>query len=124
MVMNNHVSILRRKTSGVTMPEEMTKRELGGWWMYILGLMVVSILVFTGLNYAGIIGQTAVERVVFEQSYQYTAAQKAKIATLEAQLAENTSQLSNPDLEDSVRANLESQAAGLRVQLATAKAVQ
>ncbi|NQV12554.1 hypothetical protein HQ524_04280 [Candidatus Uhrbacteria bacterium] len=106
------------------MPEEMTKRELGGWWMYILGLMVVSILVFTGLNYAGIIGQTAVERVVFEQSYQYTAAQKAKIATLEAQLAENTSQLSNPDLEDSVRANLESQAAGLRVQLATAKAVQ
>jgi hypothetical protein len=99
------------------------KKEFGAWWMWVLGLTVITVIALAGLNAAGMLGRTVVEREVFENSYQYTAAQKQKIATIEAQIAEVQQRLTSPDLDPAVRSDLEAQAAGLRVQLHTAQAV-
>lgn len=99
------------------------KREFGAWWIWVLLLVVISIGVLTLTGAAGKIFGTAVEREVFEQSYQYTAGQKAKIAEFSAQLAEIDRQLAG-SLDENTRQNLEAQAAAIRIQLAVAKATQ
>lgn len=69
------------------------------------------------------VGDTIVERVVLKNSYQRSSAYEARIATIQANLAEVNAQLaSNPS--PNVRSVLEAQAASLRVQLASAKAQQ
>lgn len=93
------------------------KREVGGWWMWILGLVVVTVLVFTGLSYAGIIGRTVVEREVFDESYQKVAGDEQRIATFEAQKAEIEGRLNNPELDETTRANLEAQLSAINIQL-------
>lgn len=100
---------------------DQEKKEVGGWWMWILMLTVVSIIVFTGLSYFGIIGKTIVERKVFENSYQYTAGQRQMIATYEAQLAELNTKLANPELDATTRSNMEGQVSAIRIQLAAAR---
>lgn len=100
---------------------EAEKKELGGWWLWILTLSVLTIVVLGGLNYVGVIGKTIVERKVFEQSYQYSAGQQQKIATFQAQMAELDRQLANPDLDNQTRTNLEAQAASIRIQLNAAR---
>lgn len=87
------------------------------------GAIVLSALGF-GIHSLGMIGRTAVEREVFEQSYQRSAAIRARIATDEATLAEIERQLANPSLESAARARLEAQAAAARVRIATAKGEQ
>lgn len=96
---------------------DQEKREVGGWWMWILALTVVTLIAFTGLRYAGVIGQTVVEREVFEQSYQYTAAQKQRIATYKAQMAELEGKLLNPNMDEADKANINAQLSGIRIQL-------
>jgi flagellar basal body-associated protein FliL len=103
---------------------EQEKKEVGSWWIWILFLLVISGVVLTGLSYMGFIGQTVVERVVFENSFQYSEARKSEIATYEAQLTEIERKLLNHELDQGTRINLEAQASGLRVQLSTAKAKQ
>jgi biopolymer transport protein ExbB/TolQ len=100
------------------------KREVGGWWMWVLFLIVISGIVFGGLRYAGLVGQTFVERKVFENSYQYSAAQKARIATFQAQLSEIDTRLMSTDLDDATRANLEATRSGIKIQLTTARNLQ
>ena len=103
---------------------DQDKREVGGWWMWILGLVVVSVVVFGGLRAAGMLTGTIVERKVFENSYQYTAAQKARIATFEAQLAEIDTRLLNTELDGVTRTDLEATRSGLKIQLNVARKVQ
>ena len=67
---------------------ESEKKYLGGWWMLILLLIVLSSVIFGVLNMAGLIGKTVVERVVFEQSFQYSEGMKQRAAVLEANIAE------------------------------------
>ena len=100
------------------------KKEFGSWWMWVLGLVVVSIIVLTALNYAGVIGKTVVEREVFRNSYQYSAGKEQQIATYEAQLAELNSKLSNSQLDATTRANIEAQVSSIRIQLSTARRTQ
>jgi len=100
------------------------KKEVAGWWMWILMLVVVSSIIFTGLSYFGIIGKTVVERAVFEQSYQKKAGDKQKIAIFEAQLAEIMRKLSNSELDATTRSNLEASASSIRIQLTAARSVQ
>lgn len=100
------------------------KREFARWWLWILGLIIVTAVAIGALNYVGIIGKTAVEREVFEESYQYTAGQRQKIATYEAQLAEINSKLSDPNLDDATRKNLEAQKSSIKIQLDTARRAQ
>jgi len=103
---------------------DVEKKEFAGWWMWILMLVVTSGIIFTTLNYFGIIGKTVVERAVFEQSYQKKAGDKQKIAIFKAQLAEITRKLSNPELNNVTRSNLEASASSIRIQLNAARSVQ
>ena len=90
------------------------------FWMWGLSIFVLSILLLTILSYAGIFGATVVEREVFENSFQYSEARKAEIATYEAQLAEINSQLS-AKADPAVRGALEAQRAAINVRLHSAK---
>jgi len=64
------------------------KKFVGAWWMWILLLTMLSGIMLGVLNMAGSIGKTVVERVVFEQSFQYSEGMKQRAATLEANIAE------------------------------------
>jgi hypothetical protein len=81
-------------------------------------------LIGFGLNSMGLIGSTIAKRKVFENSFQYSEARKGEIAVFTAQQAELEGQLSNPGLDVGTRANLEAQAASLRVQLSAARSKQ
>ena len=48
----------------------VSKKFVGGWWMWIVCLLIITFLMFTVLNFAGIFGKTVVERKIFENSYQ------------------------------------------------------
>ena len=94
-----------------------------------IGLAVAAVLVLGIASSWAIrslifVGDTIVEREVFEQSYQYTAGQRERIATFEAQLAEINAQLLRPDLPAGTRADYEAQAALIRVQLDEAQRVR
>jgi biopolymer transport protein ExbB/TolQ len=93
------------------------KREFAGWWMWILLLLVISAIVFTGLRYVGLVGQTMIERKVFEESYQRSAGDEAKLNTFRASMAEIESQLRRDDLSASTRADYEAQLAAIRIQI-------
>ena len=64
------------------------KRFVFGWVFFILLMVVLIIPVLSGLKYLGIIGGTIVERVVFEQSFQYKTGMAQRGAILEANIAE------------------------------------
>lgn len=98
------------------------KKFVGGWWMWILLLMIVSGVVLTGLNYVGLVGRTVVERKVFENSFQSSEARKAEVATYHATLSEIERKLATSKISEGTRANLEAHASGLRIQLNTARA--
>lgn len=97
--------------------EKVGKDVEGGTWG--LGKWIVISIVFLFilggvLNAVGLIGGTAVERIVFEQSFQYKAGQAAKGAMLEAQIVEmNTLIQQNP----ADRTRLEGQKRVFEVQL-------
>lgn len=100
------------------------RREFSRWWWWILGLVIVTGLIFSILGYVGVFTKTVVEREVFEQSFQYSEARKSEIATYEAQLAEINSQLADPSLDASTQRSLKAQKSAIEVRLATAKAKQ
>jgi len=100
---------------------ETEKKYFGGWFVWILFLTIFAGIILTGLSYFGIIGQTVVERVVFENSFQYKEARKTENNVFTAQLAEIERKLAEPSLDTLTRANLEAQAAGIRIQMAGSK---
>lgn len=102
---------------------EAEKKYFGGWWMWVLFLMLVTGGILTFFGYAGKFTGTVVERKVFENSYQYSEARKGEIAVFQAQLDEINRQLLT-EQDPAVRQDLESKAAAIRVQLAAARAKQ
>jgi len=100
------------------------KREFGGWWVWLLVLLILAAIVAGGLRYAGIWGTTVVERKVLEESYQRSAGLKQQIATYEAQLIQLNIQLADPNLEPVVRRSFKAQKAGIEVQLHSARSQQ
>lgn len=112
--------------------KDLNKIDKGAWasmsvvtkWVVIF-LPTLALLVAIGfaLNSLGLIGQTVVERKVFEESFQYSEARKTAIATYEAQLAEINRKLAS-DVDSQTRTNLESQAAGIRIQLSMERSKQ
>ena len=89
-----------------------------------LGVIVVMFVVGFGLKSLGLIGSTVVEREVFEQSYQRSSALKERIAVDEATLAEINTKLTNPNLDENTRFNLEAQASAARARIAAARSQQ
>jgi hypothetical protein len=87
-------------------------------------VIVVLVAIGFGTKYAGLWGDTYIERKVYEESYQRSESLKARIATDEAVLAEIEVQLSNTALDASTRTNLEAQARAARVRIHTAKSQQ
>ena len=87
----------------------------------LVGVLLISSVAFGLLRYMGVIGQTVVERVVFEQSFQYKEANKSRALLMQAQMTELEAQLRNPNLEDQLRPNLEAQLSVLRVKLNSTK---
>lgn len=99
---------------------EKEKKYFAGWWMWVFALLVLTGIVIFGLKSVGLIGRTIVERKVFENSFQYSEARKTEIATFEAQLAEIDRKLVS-NLDENTRANLEAQAAAIRIHLNVAR---
>jgi len=95
--------------------KDSEKKFLGKWWVWITFLIIVSSIAFGALKYLGIYGTTVAERIIFENSYQKTAADKKAKNIYSAQLAEIEYRL-NGELDDNVRSDLNAQAAMLRVQ--------
>ena len=93
------------------------KKFVAQWWFWIVLLIVLTVPIMFGLRAAGIIGKTALERKVFEHSYQRSEAKKSAISTYEAQLAEIEAKLLNPQLSESSKANLKAQMASIRIML-------
>lgn len=108
----------RNDVRGVTREAVWTLPRLAG---VVFLFVIVFGVGFFALRSLGLIGSVAVERAVFEQSYQRDAAQRARIATDEATLAEIQRKLSNTNLDQDTRNALEAQAAAARIRIATAK---
>jgi hypothetical protein len=87
------------------------------------GLILLSALSF-GLSSAGLFGKTVVERKVFENSYQRSESIKSQLATDEATLAEINVMLTNSEMSETTRVNLEAQATAARMRIAAAKGKQ
>jgi len=85
-------------------------------WLTALFFIVLGVIVFA-LNSAGVIGRTIVERAVFEQSYQRSAAEEARLNTFTAELAGIEARLGAGNLTDVQRDDLSAQAAALRIQI-------
>lgn len=95
---------------------EEDKKYFASWWFWCLLLIILTAIILGGLRIAGVIG----ERIIFQQSFQYKEARKTEITTFEAQLAEIDRKLVS-ELDKNTRANLEAQAAAIRIQLRVAR---
>lgn len=100
---------------------EREKKYLASWWFWALGLIALTAIVLTILSYAGVFTGTIVERVVFENSFQYQEARQTELATWQAQLAEIESKLADPALDAATRSNLEAQKSALEVRIRVAR---
>lgn len=88
---------------------EHEKKVLGGWWMWILFLVVITIAV---LGFTGTIGKwfgTTAEHYIFENSHQYQESQKRAVNTMDAESASLQAQLANPNLTEADRVNINAQ---------------
>ena len=99
------------------------KKEFSQWWLLIILLIVVSSVILSITGAGSKIFSTAVEREVFEQSFQYSQAQRQRIARYEAQLTELRGQLRNPGFNDTTKSNIKSQISAIKIQLATARSM-
>ena len=97
------------------------------FWSFLPLTLIVVVVLFVvgfGLKSLGFWGGTVVERKVFEQSYQRSEALKAQIATDEASIAEIEAKLTNPNLDEDTRYNLEAQLSAARIRIETTRRKQ
>jgi len=84
-------------------------------------LWIILIIIISLISAGLYIFNVRVERYTYETSYQYQEGVRERIDTLEASLAEIETRLSNPNLDDESRNNLEAQRAAILIQLRSAK---
>ena len=106
---------------------KIAKESSWTFWRF-LPLFLIADAIFSAVGFGtrslGLWGGTIVERKVFEESYQRSEALKAQIATDEATLAEISGKLSNPNLDENTRFNLNAQASAARIRIATTRSKQ
>lgn len=100
---------------------EAEKKIVGGWWMWILFLLVITMIVMSVGKYIGIFGTTVVERKVFENSYQKKAADEDALATFSAEVSILQAKLNNPDLSAADRAEIQAKIDAIRILAASKK---
>lgn len=88
---------------------------------FMLVVTLIFLAVSAVISTLYMLGHTVVERKVFENSFQRTAGLKERLATDEAVLVGLRAQLSNPNLDQNTRTNLEAQAAAIRVRIDTTR---
>lgn len=98
---------------------ETEKKYFAGWWAWVLVLLILTIIVFSGLYYAGIFGRTVVERKVFEQSYQKKEADKEARTSYDAQLAILRSRLNDSTLTISEKKAIQGQIDAIKILKST-----
>lgn len=94
------------------------KIDFATWWFFTLGLLIISGLVFVSLNYLGIIGETIVERKVFENSYQKHEADKTAKTTYRAQLSSLRARLNNPNIDEKTKNEIQAQINAINILFA------
>lgn len=97
------------------------KKEVAGWWMWVLGLMVITIAVLGVTGAFSRFFGVAVEREVLVHSHQYKEARNSEIATYEAQIAELEGQLDRSDLTESDKAKINGQIRSIEILLRSAR---
>ena len=95
------------------------KKYFGGWWVWVVFLLIGTGIIFTGLRYLGIIGKTVVERKVFENSYQKSEADKTANTAYSAQLAQLRGKLNNPSLDAGTKAEIRAQIDAINILKST-----
>lgn len=88
---------------------EQEKKYVGGWWVWIIILLIGTTIIFTGLNYLGVLGKTVVERKVFENSYQKSEADKTASTTYRAQVLMLRRKLQSPNLDAGTKVEIQAQ---------------
>ncbi|MFH1777586.1 MAG: hypothetical protein ABH952_08540 [Candidatus Omnitrophota bacterium] len=88
---------------------ETEKKYFGSWWVWVTFLTIITVIIFTGLSYFGIIGKTIVERKVFERSYQKRAADEDALSTYDAQIAVLQRRLRARDITEDERSEIQAQ---------------
>ena len=86
-----------------------------------VGIFILLLIILTVVGWGLGFGNVFMERVIFENSFQYQQARDLEVNTYEAQLAEIRAQLSRTDLDANTRANLEAQESSIRVLLKASK---
>lgn len=106
---------------------DILKESRWTFWRVFPSVLLI-VIVLTGLGFGarslGLFGETVVERVIFEQSYQRSESIKARIAVDEAVLKEIQMKLSNPGLDENTVYNLKAQAGAARLRIATARGIE
>jgi hypothetical protein len=98
------------------------KKDANSWIRWgLLWLILLAVIAF-GLNSMGYLGSTIIKREVMVNSHQYHESKKAEVALYEAALDEIQIKLNDSSLSETVRANYEAEAAGIRRQLRAARA--
>jgi len=92
------------------------KKEFVGWWIFILGLVIITVFVLAILGYTGKLTGTVIEREVFENSYQKTASDDSRNLRYKSELAKVKSLLED-ETDIQTRKELKAQRAMLEVQL-------
>lgn len=95
------------------------KWEVFKWFLLAIG----GLLILTFVGWLLYPASKVVERKVLEQSYQYQAGQRERLATLEAALVEVDAKLAQLGAEDPLRGALEAQRTTIKAQLHAARRV-
>jgi len=87
--------------------------------LFILGfILLVGVIIFGFVTKSALkVGDTVVDRVVFEQSYQRSEAKITQRKLYQAQILEINNKLMNPNLDKNTKYNLEAQKSGILVML-------
>ena len=93
---------------------------MSNFWKGV-GIFILVLIIITVVGWGLGFGNVFMERVIFENSFQYQQARDLEATTYEAHLAEIHAQLSRTDLDEATRANLEAQESSIRVLLKASK---
>lgn len=83
--------------------------------LFLMVIVLLSVIGFTTRS-CSLLGNTIVEREVFENSYQRSEALKSSMSIFRAQRMAIESKLLNPNLDENTKFNLEAQLSAIEVR--------